>query len=72
MTTVPWTISEKIYYYFVICPIHDFLFPKSKEEIEKEKQEAMLRILARDHPYVTVGGYGKPNRKQDGEELGRP
>lgn len=74
MTTVPWSIGDKIYY-FVICPIHDFLFPKSKTEKEREMQREMLKVLARDHPYVTVGGTNdqyQHNRKRDGEDLGRP
>jgi hypothetical protein len=75
MTTVPWSIGDKIYY-FVICPIHDFLFPKSIAEREREMQKEMLKLLARDHPFVTVGGTNNPkyqnNRKRDGVEYGRP
>lgn len=72
MTTIQWSILEKIYY-FIICPIYDYLLPKSNEEAEREMQKAMLKILARDHPYVTVGDPRyRFNRKKDGEDINRP
>jgi hypothetical protein len=62
MTILPMSIFEKIRW-FIIEPTIDFLFPKSPEEIEKEKQEAMIKLMKKGFHF---------NRKQDGEEIGRP
>jgi hypothetical protein len=75
MTIVHMSIWEKIYF-FVVCPIHDLLFPRTPEEIEREKQEAMQKMMAKGFHFATTGAGNdpryRPNRKRDGEEMGRP
>jgi hypothetical protein len=65
MTILPMSIFEKTRW-FILDPLICFLFPQTKEEIERE-------IIEREYFMERMEKKGFHfNRKKDGEDLGRP